>query len=105
MSKEEERKLAFRREIESSREFKAIQAEMSRAAQSTRKNLQQRMDNNAEFQQRKSMSKDEKAAGAVERMTDSIQTFKEQTTGKRPSREEAKKEALRIAKRALGSDV
>ena len=104
MGKREEERLRsqieFRREIERSPEFKAIQTEMRRAAKNSRDGLEQRMERNAEYQKRKAMSKDEKAAKAIDRMTESVQTFKEQTTGKKPTHEEARKEAIRIAKKA-----
>lgn len=106
MSKKEreqrERQIRFQREVEASPQFKAVHAEMSRAAQSARQGLKQRMENNAEYQKRKAMSKDEKAASAIDRMTQSVQTFVEHTTGRKPTHEEAKKEALRIARKALG---
>lgn len=108
MSKKEreqrERQIQFQREVEASPQFKAVQAEMGRAARSARQGLQQKMENNAEYQRRKAMSKDEKAASAIDRMTQSVQTYVEQTTGRKPSHEEARKEALRIARKAL-SDV
>lgn len=101
----EERAIRFRQEVEASPSFKAVATEMARAARTHRESLQQKMENNAEYQRRKRMSPEEKARGAIDRMAGSIQTFTEQTTGKRLTHEQAMSEARRIAKKALGQDV
>lgn len=100
-----ERALQFKREVEASPSFKAVQAEMAQAAQASRANLKRKMDENAEYQKRKAMSQDEKTRGAIDRMAGSIKEFNEKAKGKTLTDEECRKEARRIASKALGQDV
>lgn len=95
----------FRAEIESSADFKAVSKKMARAANSTKELLKQKMESNAEYQRRRSMSADEKAKGAIDRLAASIKTLNREARGKELTHEQCLNEAKRIAKMALGSKI
>ena len=102
---DEKESLTFRREIEASPSFKAVQTEMVRASQAHRTGLKKRMDDNAEYQRRKAMPQEEKTRGAIDRMAKGIKEFNEKARGKILTDDQCQAEARRIAKKALGQDM
>lgn len=95
-----DQKTEFQNQIEQSSEFRQIQRNMARKNAKFREGLERKREENAEFQRRKMMTKDEKCRDAIDRMGKSIQTFESAKQGREVSYDESRAKAEKLAKRA-----
>lgn len=87
----------LRRRIDSDPRMQRIESEFRRGSEERAIAREEKFNSNAEVQRRKSMSSDEKARDAVDRMTQSIKERNDYFSGRDTTEAAARKEAQRIA--------
>lgn len=81
-------------------QFKELQRKFNEAKESTRQNLKQKWDSNAEQQRKASLSKDQRSREAIEQMVSKIKEFNDYRTGRDTSESAAREKAVKLAERS-----
>lgn len=91
--------------IENSKDFKAMQQELSRASKAKQEELREKYNSNAEVQANRAKPKDQTTREAVERMVENRKKYNDFKTGRDTTESQARKETMQLLKRALKNDV
>lgn len=91
--------------IENSPGFKAMERELSKAAQEKRQELKEKYESNGEVQRFRNTPKDENTRNAVERMVENRKKYNDFKTGKDTTEAQARADTMKLLKKALGNQV
>jgi len=90
----------MKQRIESTPGFRALRNHMAQAKEAKREEMTGKYESNAEVQRWRTLTKEEQARDAIERMVPTTKAIQEGRTGKECSYEDARKEAEKIAYRS-----
>mgnify|MGYP000858213971 CR=1 FL=1 len=91
--------------IENSKDFKAMQQELSRASKAKQEELREKYNSNAEVQANRAKPKDQTTREAVERMVENRKKYNDFKSGRDTTESQARAETMQLLKRALKNDV
>ncbi len=83
--------------VEGMKQFKALRNSLAQAKQEQESKLDEKYESNAEVQRWRTLTPEEKARDAIERMVPTTKTINELRTGKECSYEDARKSAEQLA--------
>ena len=90
----------LKQRIESTPGFKALRSQLAEAKEERKEQMKDKWEGNAEVHRWRSMTKEEQARDAIDRLAKTTKAIQETKTGKDCSFEDARKEAENIAYRS-----